>query len=76
MDQRAQEEIPMNESPVYRLRLLERHVFHDISVGGSQQWREWKQNDIVSDPDDIRLLIARKAPCEKIEMKPETSLTK
>jgi hypothetical protein len=48
----------------YSLRLLGRYVWYDIN--GSQLWREWAKNQIVTDPEEIALLESKGAPAERI----------
>jgi hypothetical protein len=49
----------------YRLR--ERFVIYDPDRG-AHLWREWREGTIVTDPDESKLLEARGAPVEKIEI--------
>jgi hypothetical protein len=58
----------------FQLRLTSRFAFYDEH--GTHLWREWPEGAIVSDPAEIETLMARKAPVERIEMKPETSPSK
>jgi len=52
----------------HHLRLIERYVFYDIGINGSQLWREWPEGAIVTDQSEIELLEARGAPIERIEV--------
>jgi hypothetical protein len=55
----------MTELNTYRLRLTERFVFYDPDHG-SHLFREWPEGEIVTDPDEIKLLEGRGAPVERI----------
>ena len=48
----------------YRLR--ERFVIYDPDRG-AHLWREWREDTIITDPEEIQLLTARRAPVERIE---------
>ena len=55
----------------YRLRLTGRYVFYDPDHG-SHLFREWPEGEIVTDPDEIKLLEGRGAPVERISLNPDT----
>ena len=55
-----------------RLRLTGHYVFYDPEHG-SYLFREWPEGAIVTDPDEIKLLEARGAPVEEIEIDPKLS---
>jgi hypothetical protein len=62
----------MTERAKYRLRLIERYVDYDPDRG-VHIFREWQKNAIVTDVDDIRLLEARGAPVERIDLTQQTN---
>jgi hypothetical protein len=46
-----------------RLRVLSNYAFYDEDGA----FRSWAEREIVTDPGDIALLVARRAPFEIIE---------
>jgi hypothetical protein len=54
-----------SQQPAYRLRLVRDYAYYDI--GRSELWKSFRAGAIVTDEQEIQLLMAHGAPAEPIE---------